>query len=135
MKSKICRGRVNFNMKMMVPLFMSLIKSKEEKAGLIKKFEKAFAEYIGVEYAISTSSAKTALCLALKSLGAEKNDEIIVPAYTVREVIDVIVVQGLVPVFVDINVENANMNTALIAGKINEKTKFILMTHIYGCPC
>jgi len=133
--NKICRGRVNFNMKMIVFLFMSWIKSKKEKAGLIKKFEKAFAKYIGTEYAISTSSAKTALCLALKSLGAEKNDEIIVSAYTVREVIDVLVAQGLIPVFIDINAENANMNTDLIAGKINEKTKFILMTHIYGCPC
>ncbi len=135
MLSKICRGRVYFNINMLLALFSVWFKSKGEKAGLIKKFEKSFAEYIGVDHAISTSSAKTALYLSLKALGAEKGDEIIVPAYTVREVIDVIIALGLIPVFIDINLKDANMDTDLIEEKIGKKTKFILMTHIYGCPC
>ncbi len=135
MLSKICRGRVHFNANMLRALFSVWFKSKEEKEALIKKFEKSFAEYIGVDYAMSTSSAKTALYLSLKALGAEKDDEIIVPAYTVREVIDVIIALGLIPVFIDINLKDANMDTDLIEEKISKKTKFILMTHIYGCPC
>ncbi|MCG2712671.1 MAG: DegT/DnrJ/EryC1/StrS family aminotransferase [Candidatus Omnitrophica bacterium] len=135
MRSKICRARIDFSMNMLRPLFSVWFKSKEEKAALIEKFEKAFAEYIGVDYAISTSSAKFALYLSLKALGVEKDDEIIVPAFTVREVIDVIIVLGLIPVFVDINLRDANMDPGLIDKKISKKTRFILMTHIYGCPC
>ena len=135
MLDKICRGRIYFNINMLWALLSALFKSKEKRAALVNKFEKKFAKYIGVEHAISTSSAKTALYLSLQALRARKDDEIIVPAYTVREVIDVIIVLGLVPVFVDINLKDANMDAELIDARISKKTKFILMTHIYGCPC
>ena len=135
MLNKICRGRVNFNISLLLAFLRGWFKNKKQKAALVKEFESGFAKYIGADHAIAVSSAKTALYLALKALGAKKGDEIIAPAYTVREVIDVIIIMGLIPVFVDINLKDANMDAGLIEARISPKTKFMLMTHIYGCPC
>ena len=133
--NKICRGRVYFNMKMIAALVSAFFKSSAKKAELIKGFECGFAKYIGVDYAIATSSGRTALYLCLKALGAREGDEIIVPSCTVREVIDVIILSGLVPVFVDISLKDSNMDKDLIEQAIGKRTRFILMTHIYGCAC
>lgn len=135
MLDKICRGRVQFSLNMLNAFFSIWRKNIEGKAALVNEFERKFAAYIGGNYAISTASAKTALYLSLQALGAREGDEIIVPAYTVREVIDVIIILGLVPVFVDINLKDANIDAELIEDKISNKTRFVLMTHIYGCPC
>ncbi|RKX92353.1 MAG: hypothetical protein DRP84_10165 [Spirochaetes bacterium] len=103
--------------------------------GYIKEFERAFAKYIGVKYAVSVSCGKMGLYLSLKALGAMEGDEIIVPSYTVWDVPAVIISLGLIPVFVDINSEDHNLDVTLIEKAVSSKTKFILATHIYGYPC
>lgn len=102
--------------------------------GTIKRFERNFAHYIGVKYAIATASGKQALYLILKSLDLEGKDEIILPAYTAASVPNTIILSGLTPVFVDVDPKTFNLNPKLIEKNITKKTGAILATHIYGQP-
>ncbi|MCP4649205.1 MAG: DegT/DnrJ/EryC1/StrS aminotransferase family protein [PVC group bacterium] len=135
MRYKICRGRILFSVDLLLAFARACFKTKKQKECFITDFEQKFAAYIGCKHVIAVSSGKIALYLALKAFSAKAGDEIIVPAYTVPEVIDMIVLCGLSVIFVDINLDDANMDASLIEEKITERTKFILMTHMYGYPC
>ncbi|MFH1061652.1 MAG: DegT/DnrJ/EryC1/StrS aminotransferase family protein [Candidatus Omnitrophota bacterium] len=133
--TKICRGRISFSGKYAKVFLGALFLSNKQGKVLLAEFENQFSLYIQRKQAIAVSCAKTALSLSLKILKAQAGDEIIVPGYTVTEVIDVIISNGLKPVFVDISLQDGNMIPELIEQKITCKTKFILMTHIHGNPC
>ncbi|MDD5746166.1 MAG: DegT/DnrJ/EryC1/StrS family aminotransferase [Candidatus Omnitrophica bacterium] len=135
MGTKICRGRVIFTGAMFGSFLSACFKRGRRRNRLAGDFENAFAGYVGTRQAIAVSSGKMALYLCLKALGAVKGDEIILASYTVPEVIDVILLLEMRPVFVDIIPENATMDPAAIENKIGARTKFILMTHMHGCPC
>ena len=66
-----------------ITLFFKLLYKKELIEGdYIWEFEKEFARYIGVKYAISFSSARNGLVLLLQQLGIGKSDEVILPSFT-----------------------------------------------------
>ena len=69
------------------------------------EFEKKFAEYIGVKYAITTSNCTTAIHLSLESLDLKKEDEVIVPAMTHVATAHAVEHLGAKPIFVDILAE------------------------------
>jgi dTDP-4-amino-4,6-dideoxygalactose transaminase len=75
------------------------------------------------------------LHLALRACGIGAGDEVITTPFTFVATAQAIVYLGAKPVFVDINSSTFNINTALIEGKITEKTKAFLPVHLYGQPC
>ena len=100
----------------------------------ITRFEQEFAEYVGANYAISTSSCTGALQISLMALGIGSGDEVIVPdetwvasATAVRDV-------GATPVFCDVDLDTYNMNPHDCEAKITGRTKAILPVHMYGNP-
>ncbi|EKD25731.1 MAG: hypothetical protein ACD_79C01535G0017 [uncultured bacterium] len=99
----------------------------------VKMLEDSFANYIGVKHATSVTSGTTALHLALKALEIKKNDEIIVPNFTMIATISSIYHIGAKPVFVDADPSTWCIDTNLIEAKITKKTKAIIPVHIYGC--
>ncbi|MCP4403340.1 MAG: aminotransferase class I/II-fold pyridoxal phosphate-dependent enzyme, partial [bacterium] len=101
----------------------------------IQRFEREFAKYIDIPYAIGVSSGRAALYLALKALGLKPGDEIIMPAYTFHIVPLVLHACGLKPVFVDVEPDNYNIDVSQIEKQITPKTKAISATHMYGQPC
>ncbi len=101
----------------------------------IVEFEKRFAEYIGVNYAIMVPSARMGLYLSLKNLGLNPGDEIILPSFTHYAVPTMILYLGLKPIFVDIDPQTYNLNPNLVKGLITPNTKAIIPTHLYGLPC
>ena len=115
-------------------IFKLFLKNQLIKGDFIKEFEQKFASYIGVKYAIATSSARISLYLILKALDLERGSEVILPNYTFHAVITAIKDAKLKPVFVDID-KTFNMNPNLIEKVITKKTKVILVTHLFGQPC
>ena len=101
----------------------------------IGEFEEGFANYHGVGYGISTSNGTAALHLALKSLGIEKGDEVIVPALTFAATANAVIYCNAEPVLVDSNLEYWCMDPNNIEEKITERTKAIIPVHLYGHPC
>ncbi|HEY4504499.1 MAG TPA: DegT/DnrJ/EryC1/StrS family aminotransferase [Candidatus Paceibacterota bacterium] len=100
----------------------------------VAKFEKEFAKYIGVKYAVGVNSGTDAIKIALRALGIGLGDEIITVANTAVPTVSAIREVGAVPVFVDV-VEDYNIDASKIAEKINKKTRAILAVHLYGMPC
>lgn len=80
------------------------------------------------------SSGTTALDLALKAINIKPGDEIITAAFTYVASTNAILIQGAIPVFVDINSSDWNINCSLIEQSITSKTKAILVANVYGYP-
>lgn len=108
---------------------------RKPKGRYISLFENEFARYIGTKYAISTGSGRQGLELLLDSLKLRDGDEVIFPAYTLKDLIKLVKRKGLKPILVDIKEGSFNINCELIEKKITEKTRVIVATHIFGLPC
>ena len=101
----------------------------------VKEFEKEFAEYINVKHAVSCGNGTDALVLALEALNIGEGDEVITTTYTFFATAEAIARVGATPVFVDVDLDTYNIDPSLIEEKITEKTKALMVVHIFGQPC
>lgn len=99
----------------------------------VLQFEKAYAQHLGVKYALGVTSGTTALYTALAALEIGPGDEVILPAWTWYADYDAIVLCGGLPVFAEID-ESFNIDPADIAARITPRTKAIIACHLQGCP-
>ena len=107
-----------------------------------KKFEKDFAKYLGVKYALLTNSGSSANLLAVSALTSPKlgekqlkpGDEVLTVAAGFPTTVAPIVQNGLIPVFVDVDLATYNINVDEIENAINDKTKAIIIAHTMGNP-
>ncbi|WP_086321941.1 DegT/DnrJ/EryC1/StrS family aminotransferase [Campylobacter devanensis] len=97
-----------------------------------KKFESNFAAYCGAKYCVGCANGLDALRLIIKAYGFGKGDEIIAPANTYIASILAITDNGCTPVLVEPDLNTYNINPDLIEAKITDKTKAILVVHLYG---
>ena len=97
-----------------------------------KAFEKNFADYCGVKHCIGCANGLEALTLIIRAYGFSKGDEIIVPANTYIASILAISENGCTPVLVEPDINTYNINPDLIEEKITEKTRAIMVVHLYG---
>ena len=100
----------------------------------ITKFEEDFSHYSGCSYGIAANSGTSALHLALASLGIGNKDEVLVSSFTNMATFFAVLYQGAKPIPIDIEAATWNINPALVEERISEKTKAILVVHIYGHP-
>lgn len=114
-----------------------VLKSKWLSMGPVtQKFEKEFADYLGVKHAFGVSSGTAALHIALKALGIEEGDEVIVPSLTFVATANSVLYCGAKPIFADIiSLNNFNISPDDILEKITNKTKAITVVHYGGYPC
>ena len=100
----------------------------------VKKFENNFSNYMGNKYSIAVSSGTAALEIAVKSLNLKKNDEIIIPNFTIISNTIAALKENLKIKLVDCNIRDWNMDISEVKKKITKKTKAIIATHIYNFP-
>lgn len=98
----------------------------------VRVFEKNFANFCGVKHCIGCANGLDALNLIIKGFGFTDGDEIIVPANTYIASILAISQNGCTPVLVEPNINTYNINPDLIEQKITDKTKAIMVVHLYG---
>ena len=98
------------------------------------EFEKSFADFVGTDYAVATTSGTTALHLGLLSIGIKKEDEVIVPSFTFIATANSVLFCDAKPVFCDTNLQTFNIDYEKIEKLISEKTKAIMPVHLYGQP-
>ena len=103
--------------------------------GMNNRFEKAFAEKVGVKYAVTFNSGTSTLHAALHALDVNAGDEVIIPPLTVISNVDVIFAQNAIPVFADIDPDTFNIDPEDIRRKISNKTKAIMPVSLYGLSC
>lgn len=105
------------------------------QGSFIDRFEKKFADFLGVKYATTTNSGTTALHLALLVLGIGPGDEVILPALTIGSCYFAIWYLGATAVPVDVDPQTYNLNPALVEAAVTKHTKAIMPVHLYGHPC
>lgn len=97
----------------------------------VQAFEREFADYIGVNHCVGVASGLDALWIAFRVLGIGQGDEVIVQGNTYIASVMGITINGATPVFVEPD-EFYNIDASKIEEKITEKTKAILVVHLYG---
>lgn len=104
------------------------------------QFEKDFADFLGVKFALSTNSGSSANLLALSALTSyklgdrrlKKGDEVISVAAGFPTTVNPIIQQGLIPVFVDCEIGTYNIDVKQIEAAVSPKTKAIFLAHTLG---
>lgn len=100
----------------------------------VRRFNEALSVYLGGAWVHSCANGTDALQLALMALDLKPGDEIIMPTFTYFATVEVALLLGLRPVFVDVLETTFNINPELIAAAINPRTKAILPVHLFGQP-
>ena len=98
----------------------------------VKIFEKEFSKKVKRKFSIAVSNGTAALEIAIKALGIKKNDEVIIPNFTIISNALAVIKQNAKPVLVDCDLENWNIKIEDIEKKINKRTKALIVTHIYS---
>ncbi len=98
----------------------------------VNKFEKKISKFLNRKFGCSVSSGTAALEIAIKSLGLKKNDEVIMPSFTIISNAIAITKSFAKPVLVDVDLNTWNIKIEDIEKKINKKTKCLMLPHIYG---
>jgi len=100
----------------------------------VREFEAKMCQSVGRRYGIAVSNGTAALEVAVQALGIQAGDEVIMPTFTIISCAMAVTKLGAVPVFVDSDLQTWNMNVEEIEGKITDKTKAIMIVHLYGLP-
>ena len=100
----------------------------------VKEFEQKMSETVGRKYGIAVSNGTAALEIAAQALGITDGDEVIMPTFTIISCAMAITKLGAIPVLIDSDIHTWNMNVDEIETKITEKTKAIMIVHLYGLP-
>ena len=98
----------------------------------VKEFENKIANFLNRKFGCAVSSGTAALEIAIRSLGLKKNDEVIMPSFTIISNAMAIVKSSAKPILVDVNLNTWNIKIEDIEKKITKKTKCLMIPHIYG---
>lgn len=96
------------------------------------EFEKKFANFCGTKYCVGVGNGLDAIRVILQAYGIGEGDEVIVPANTFIATVLAVSYVGATPVLVDADENTYNINISKIEEKITDKTKAIIIVHLYG---
>ncbi|HLO68307.1 MAG TPA: DegT/DnrJ/EryC1/StrS family aminotransferase [Holophaga sp.] len=99
------------------------------------RFEEALQAYNGIPHVLAMNSATTAQEITMQCLGIQPGDEVITTALTWVSTLSTILLQGGVPVLVDIDPATLNLDPRLLEAAITPRTRGIIPVHLTGLPC
>ncbi|MFH1094431.1 MAG: DegT/DnrJ/EryC1/StrS family aminotransferase, partial [Candidatus Omnitrophota bacterium] len=100
----------------------------------VRRLEQNMSRNIGTDYAIAASTGTAALHLALLALGIKDGDEVIIPNYVCRSVLNAVQYVRARPVLCDVDLRTFNILPDLAKKLITPKTKAVIAAHMFGCP-
>ena len=100
-----------------------------------KTLEEDFAARLGVKYAYACNSGSAAVHVAIAAINPNPGDEIVTTSITDMGALTPIVFQGAIPVFADVDPKTLNVTAETIEKVLSDKTKAIIVTHLFGNPC
>jgi len=108
----------------------------------VRAFEKQYADYAGTQYGVMSNSGSSANLLAVAALAnpftrdhLKPGDEVIVPALSWSTTIWPLIQHNLIPVIVDCDINDFNLDLNKLESAIGPKTRAIKLVHVYGNPC
>src|SRR5262249_39809007 len=100
-----------------------------------KRFEREFADLLGVPDALAVSSGTAALHLALRVLGVQPGDDVIVPTYTFTATAEAVIYLGARPVLADVDPVTCNLRAEDVERARPPRTRVVMPVHIAGLAC
>ena len=111
---------------------IKVLKTSTRMGSNVKKLEKKIAKLFSKKYCLMTNSGSSALLLLSEILKFKKNDEFISPVVTFPTSISSFLMKGMIPRFIDVDLQSLQINENLIEKNINKKTKFIIVPNLIG---
>lgn len=105
------------------------------KGAFVKKLEHDFAALMGVKHAYACSSGTAAVHIAIAAIDPEPGDEVVTSSITDMGALTPILYQGAVPAFAEVDPRTCNLTAGTIEPCLSERTKAIIVTHLFGNPC
>lgn len=105
------------------------------KGKFVKECQTQFAEKLGVKYVCACSSGTAAIHAAIAAIDPEPGDEIVTSAITDMGALTPLLYQGAIPVFADVDAKTWNVTETSIEAALSERTRAIIVTHLFGNPC
>lgn len=105
------------------------------KGTFVRTLETEFAKKLGAKHAFACASGTAAIHCAVAAVNPEPGDEIITTSITDMGGLTPIIYQGAIPVFADVDPVTYNVTAKTIEAVISDKTKAIIVTHLFGNPC
>lgn len=100
----------------------------------VRQFEKAYAHFLGLQYARGTNTGTDAIVVTLMALGIGQGDQVITHANTFNATVTAIRMAGAVPVLVDANSKSFLMEVSQVPATVTSRTRAIIPVHLYGKP-
>src|SRR5579862_6329539 len=100
----------------------------------VRRFEQAFAAYVGSPHAVALNSCTAALHLSLVASAIGPGDEVITTPLTFCATANVIVHTGATPVFADVDPATGNLDPAAVAAAVSGRTRALIVVHYAGRP-
>jgi perosamine synthetase len=101
---------------------------------MLPRFERAFAERLGVPHAAAVSSGTAGLHLSVRAAGVEPGDEVVTTPFSFVASANCVLYEGARPVFCDIDRRTLNIDPAAAEAAVTERTSGLLPVHIFGYP-
>jgi dTDP-3-amino-3,4,6-trideoxy-alpha-D-glucose transaminase len=98
----------------------------------VRDFEAEFSDYLGVDHCVGVANGTDALTLALRALGVEPGDEVVLPSFTFYATAEAAVNAGATPVFCDIDPDTFCVTRETVERAITPRTRVIIAVHLFG---
>jgi perosamine synthetase len=105
------------------------------KGSFVQKLEAEFARHLGAKFAYACASGSAAVHVAVAAIDPNPGDEIVTTAITDMGALTPILYQGAIPVFADVDPQTYNVTASTIEAVLSERTRAIIVTHLFGNPC
>jgi dTDP-4-amino-4,6-dideoxygalactose transaminase len=102
------------------------------EGALVQEFEQSFANSLNIGHAVATNSGTSALHLSLLALEVGPGDEVIIPSYVCCALLNAVNYTGATPVLADIRPDTYNLDAADVIKRINDRTRAIIVPHLFG---
>ena len=100
----------------------------------LEAFESELAAYLGVAHVIGVGNGTDAITVALRAMGVEPGDEVVVPSFTFYASVEAVVTAGARPVFCDVDGDTRNVTHKTVKAALTSRTKAIVAVDLFGSP-
>ena len=98
----------------------------------VEAFEEEFARYVGVRHCVGVANGTDALTIALRAVGVEAGDEVVMPSFTFYATAEAALVLGAVPVYCDIDPDTFCVTRETVAAALTTRTKAVVPVDLFG---
>jgi dTDP-3-amino-3,4,6-trideoxy-alpha-D-glucose transaminase len=100
----------------------------------VDAFEAELASYLGARHVVGVANGTDAITIAMRALGVEPGDEVIVPSFTFYATAEAVASAGARPVFCDVDPGTRNVSVETVKAALTSNTRLIVAVDLFGCP-